>query len=512
MLLDLGAMWCAQDYAQAGHYFQQALDLARISGDGQMVAHSLNRVGNWHVNLDEPHAALSCHLEALLTFRDAEDSRGQAATFDCLGMASFNCGDLVGSMRYYEQALALSQVLNDRAAMSSIWANLTYSGGSYLTETLVWEPTPLSEEARTGESARQLARQVGWRAGEAYALIALGQTHGYRGDYRRALAYISEALAIAEAIDHREWMAAAHCGLGRFYLDSIGPGRRPAARNSGLGFGATGRVGHLAPIERCAPGHRPPGAGRAAEGRRCAGRCSGDGRYGIHTDGPYLPVGKSAAGADGRQAGPCTTGSGRSDCHDPQRGTRGHPASTSAAPGARRGIDGSGKGDGGRDCAPDGSSGRRRAGGRALQWRILAQLATLYQSQGRHVEAAATTETAWVLIEQVAGTIPEEGVRVLLIERAKRRLGIVAPRRRGRAAPSAGGFKSGGLTAREVEIAKLITQGRSNREIAARLLITERTVTTHISHIFNRLGFITRTRIAAWVAGQGWNEPDKSSD
>ena len=151
-------------------------------------------------------------------------------------------------------------------------------------------------------------------------------------------------------------------------------------------------------------------------------------------------------------------------------------------------------------------------GAAPLQWRILAQLATLYQSQGRHVEAAATTETARVLIEQVAGTIPEEGVRVLLIERAKRRLGIVAPRRRGRAAPSAGGFKSGGLTAREVEIAKLITQGRSNREIAARLLITERTVTTHISHIFNRLGFITRTQIAAWVAGQGWNEPDKSSD
>ena len=68
VLLDLGAMWCAQDYAQAGGYFQQALDLARRSGDDLMLAHSLNRVGNWYLNLDQPHAALRYHQEALQIF------------------------------------------------------------------------------------------------------------------------------------------------------------------------------------------------------------------------------------------------------------------------------------------------------------------------------------------------------------------------------------------------------------------------------------------------------------
>ncbi len=144
-LLDLGSLWSAQDYAQAGDYFQQALDLARRSGNGPMLAHSLNRVGNSRVNLDQPHTALACHQEALHIFQDAEDSRGQAATFDFLGMAAFNCGDLAESVRYYEQALALNQTLNDRAAMSSIWANLTWSGGSYIVETLTGDPTSLSE-------------------------------------------------------------------------------------------------------------------------------------------------------------------------------------------------------------------------------------------------------------------------------------------------------------------------------------------------------------------------------
>ena len=157
------------------------------------------------------------------SFWSAEDSRGQATTFDFLGTASLNGSDLADSVRYYAQALALSQALDDRAAMSSIWANLTFTGGSYTDETLVGEPTPLTEEARTGEPARRLAREIGWRAGEAYALATLGQVHGYRGDYGRALAYAREALAIAEAIEHREWMAAAHCGLAFLALDLLDP-------------------------------------------------------------------------------------------------------------------------------------------------------------------------------------------------------------------------------------------------------------------------------------------------
>jgi non-specific serine/threonine protein kinase len=57
----------------------------------------------------------------------------------------------------------------------------------------------------------------------------------------------------------------------------------------------------------------------------------------------------------------------------------------------------------------------------------------------------------------------------------------------------------GGLTAREREVAALIAQGSSNREIAAALIVGLKTVEAHISHIFSKLGFTSRAQIAAWA-------------
>ena len=56
------------------------------------------------------------------------------------------------------------------------------------------------------------------------------------------------------------------------------------------------------------------------------------------------------------------------------------------------------------------------------------------------------------------------------------------------------------LTAREHEIATLIALGLSNRQIAVRLYIAQRTADTHVQHILNKLGFHARTQIAAWAA------------
>ncbi|MET8681739.1 LuxR C-terminal-related transcriptional regulator [Streptomyces sp. NPDC004647] len=55
------------------------------------------------------------------------------------------------------------------------------------------------------------------------------------------------------------------------------------------------------------------------------------------------------------------------------------------------------------------------------------------------------------------------------------------------------------LTPREREIAVLISQGLSNREIAARLVIAQRTAEGHVEHILAKLGFHSRTQIAAWA-------------
>jgi non-specific serine/threonine protein kinase len=60
----------------------------------------------------------------------------------------------------------------------------------------------------------------------------------------------------------------------------------------------------------------------------------------------------------------------------------------------------------------------------------------------------------------------------------------------------------GGLTPREREVTILIKQGKSNPEIAETLVVSERTVTTHVTHILSKLGFTSRTQIASWATAQ----------
>ena len=56
------------------------------------------------------------------------------------------------------------------------------------------------------------------------------------------------------------------------------------------------------------------------------------------------------------------------------------------------------------------------------------------------------------------------------------------------------------LTRRAFEVAELIAAGLTNRDIAARLVLSERTVEWHVEQIMNKLGFTSRSQIAAWVA------------
>jgi predicted ATPase/DNA-binding CsgD family transcriptional regulator len=62
--------------------------------------------------------------------------------------------------------------------------------------------------------------------------------------------------------------------------------------------------------------------------------------------------------------------------------------------------------------------------------------------------------------------------------------------------------KPGGLTRREWEIAQLLGEGLSNKDIAARLVISQRTAETHVERILTKLGLTSRFQVASWVADQ----------
>jgi DNA-binding CsgD family transcriptional regulator len=75
----------------------------------------------------------------------------------------------------------------------------------------------------------------------------------------------------------------------------------------------------------------------------------------------------------------------------------------------------------------------------------------------------------------------------------------------GGAAAAAGGAAAAadagtaGLTSREWEIAGLVAEGLSNREIAGRLVISKRTVDAHIEHIYGKIGVSSRVQLASWL-------------
>jgi non-specific serine/threonine protein kinase len=93
----------------------------------------------------------------------------------------------------------------------------------------------------------------------------------------------------------------------------------------------------------------------------------------------------------------------------------------------------------------------------------------------------------------------------LAVDYAAGRVAFPSPR------PQREGNGRGGanpLSGREQEVARLIVQGLSNREIAKTLTISERTVDAHVQHILNKLGFNSRAQIAAWVAA---SSPDAAT-
>ncbi|MGW1494862.1 response regulator [Streptomyces sp. NPDC002402] len=71
------------------------------------------------------------------------------------------------------------------------------------------------------------------------------------------------------------------------------------------------------------------------------------------------------------------------------------------------------------------------------------------------------------------------------------------------AAASSNGVPPSGLTAREVEVLRLIAAGSTNREIASRLYVSEGTVKNHISRILGRLGLRDRTQAAIYAHDHG---------
>jgi DNA-binding CsgD family transcriptional regulator/tetratricopeptide (TPR) repeat protein len=140
-----------------------------------------------------------------------------------------------------------------------------------------------------------------------------------------------------------------------------------------------------------------------------------------------------------------------------------------------------------------------QTGAHALLWRIHAALGQLARAQHQDAEAAREFAAARTIVADLSADMHDESFREHLAQRVATLI-PAEPRAVSRRTLKAA---FGGLTERERAVAALIAQGRSNREIAEALVVSERTITTHISNIFTKLGFTSRAQVARWAGETG---------
>jgi DNA-binding NarL/FixJ family response regulator len=141
---------------------------------------------------------------------------------------------------------------------------------------------------------------------------------------------------------------------------------------------------------------------------------------------------------------------------------------------------------------------------RAVCW--LAAADALRQAIGAPLPPAdrpgheATVRAARAAVGEVAFAAAWAEGQAMSVEQA------VAAALAGEEAAPPGRVPTGGpeqLTAREAEVAGLVARGLSNRQIAAKLSISERTVSTHLTNIMGKLGVTGRVQVATWAVAQG---------
>ena len=147
--------------------------------------------------------------------------------------------------------------------------------------------------------------------------------------------------------------------------------------------------------------------------------------------------------------------------------------------------------------AGDGDRAARLTGAAEAVWRSIpaelpAPLARFRERCARSVRRAAG-ESVWSRGREAGRALSRHQAVALALREDGAPPAAPSPRRPG---------TDGRLTGRQREVAGLVAQGLTDREIAARLVISPRTAESHVEQILARLGFRSRSEIAAWHAVQ----------
>ncbi|HEX5166805.1 MAG TPA: AAA family ATPase [Thermomicrobiales bacterium] len=497
ILLDAGMLWASRNYDRAGDHYRRALDLARAYADPSMLARTLNYLGNWYVNGDNSPDAMRHHREALALFEELDDRRGVAETLDLLGMTAMFMGDMSLAVRYYQRAITLAREIGDRKLLSSGIATLTLAPVPGEVTSVIPALAAGIDWRRSANEALAIAREMGWRAGEAYALVLLGSAQTSVGQFEQALRTLSEVISISTEIGHMFWLMCAHESTGVIQYLMLDLEQAQASIEQAVQLAHDLRAGskirsttallalvmiELGDLERADTLLRPlRGPVEILASSTVQRDCW------LAQSALMLARSQPARALEILdrliEATPSMTSEHVAPCVARLRARallalgRPRDAETQLLDGCRSGV---------------------TFGTPSQLWRAQLDLGKLYLSQHRYDEADRELSAARATIDALARNTPEGQRRDTFLQRAH----DVFPT--GARAPSrATGSPALRLSPREIEVLALLVQGSTDQEIADALAIRHRTVTTHVTNIFNKLGVNTRTAAASLAIRNG---------
>ncbi|MBW8770977.1 MAG: AAA family ATPase [Gemmatimonadetes bacterium] len=508
----LGLLWAARDYARAGDYRRDALTVARAIGDDALVARSLNRVGNWHGNLDEPRAGLPHHEEALALFERLGDQRGVSETVDLIAMSHHLGGDQCAAVKHFERSIALFTAADDRRGLANALCLLTIcSGAHHISGTTPFTTARAQEELVATQSLR-LAREISWRAGESFVGYCLGDALSWRGEYDRALPMMREALELAQQFGHLQWTGAARCLLGNTLLalrtPELAREQLEAANEIARALGSRVWIRWIAAplaLARMQTGDLGGADALLDDAARAV-----DGTPGTPMDSTTLTLGErqlwlaraelALAAEQPERALEIADARLAAEYAANPKSVLGVPRLTLVRAEALLALERLDEATGALAAAREEAT---RQGARPLLWRIEATDGHVHRARRERLEARQSFDRASAIAEELAHKIEDAALRAEFLNG----VATVIPSAPSPSAARIAKAEADGLTRRERDVARLVALGKANKVIAHDLGIGERTVEGYVASALAKLGFDSRARLAAWAVTKGLAEP-----
>ncbi len=477
-LLGLGLLWASRDYSQTHRYLDAAVGTARAAGDPLHLARALARAGNWYANTGQYEEARARLDEALVFAKESGDERSTAETLDLLGMTALLGGRPLTARQPLQSAAEAFQRLDDPRAASSPLSTLPVTAGTLQTSMLPAAMT-LPAAIEFGEAGLAAARSANDPIAVAYAEWQLAFACATHGEHARATELAGNALQLARSAGHRQWALGAVCVLAAVGIDLLDPDDAltllPDALSEANELGSDLWVHQIRSLLGDAHLLRGDVGGAAEQlasmGEPGALSMSLGWRHALEVE-LLLAEGRAGRALDLIAEAPLGEAGLRI------RRARGRALLDLGRP-EEASVE--------IEAALHQAHSEENAG---LEWRLMVDLAHTRTALGVRELARAAEMAAAERVDAVADRLEQD--------RAERfRLAALALLPHPSAPPAVGA--TGPLTRRELEVARLVAQGMTNRAIADALVVSTRTVESHVASAMSRLDLHSRAALAAWV-------------